>query len=73
MSRGEGPGALARGLSWIVAVTIFLQLATARIPGLRTMLGLHPLDLTAFALIAAALAVSVLGANYSAHHTSEAS
>ena len=60
-----------RILNWIVAVTITLQLATVSIPGLRTVLGLHPLDLTAFALIAAALAMSVLGANYSARHTIE--
>jgi hypothetical protein len=35
------------------------------------VLGLHPLD-PPFALIAAALAVSVLGANSSARHTIEA-
>ncbi len=62
-----------RLLNWIVTITIILQLATVSIPGLRTVLGLHPLDPTAFALIAAALAVSVLGANYSARHTIEAS
>ncbi len=62
-----------RILNWIVAVTIVLQLATVSIPGLRTVLGLQPLDTTAFALVATALAVSILGANYSARHTVEAS
>jgi len=58
-----------RVLNWIVAVTIVLQLATVSIPGLRTVLGLAPLDPAAFALVAAALALSALGANYSARHS----
>jgi Ca2+-transporting ATPase len=62
-----------RILNWIVIVTITLQLATISIPGLRTVLGLVTLDPRAFGLIAAALALSVLGANYSARHTVEAS
>ena len=60
-----------RILNWIVAVTIVLQLATVSVPGLRTVLGLEPLDSTAFALVAAALTISILGANFSARHTVE--
>ena len=62
-----------RILNWIVGVTVVLQLATVSLPGLRTVLGLSPLDAGAFALIAAALAISMLGANFSARHTTEAS
>jgi Ca2+-transporting ATPase len=58
-----------RILNWIVGVTIVLQLATVSLPGLRTVLGLSALDPAAFAMVAAALALSVLGANYSARHT----
>ncbi len=50
-----------RILDWIMVVAIILQLATISIPVLRTMLGLSPLDPRAFGLIAAALALSVLG------------
>ena len=58
-----------RILNWIVGVTIVLQLATVSIPGLRTVLGLSSLDPMAFALVAGALALSALGANYTARHT----
>ncbi len=60
-----------RILNWIVIVTIILQLATVSIPGLRTVLGLSPLDPRAFGLIAVALALSVLGASYAARHAIE--
>ena len=58
-----------RILNRIVIVTIVLQLATVSVPGLRTVLGLAWLDPRAFALVTAALALSMLGANYSARHT----
>ena len=41
-----------RILNWIVAATIALQIGTITIPGLRTVLGLEPLDPTALALVA---------------------
>lgn len=49
-------------MNWIVAVTVPLQIGTITIPGLRTALGLVPIDLTATMLIAAAIAVSGVGA-----------
>ena len=57
-----------RVLNWIVAVTVVVQIATITVPGLRTVLGLDPLDPSALALVAAALAMSIFGANYSARH-----
>jgi len=60
-----------RILNWIVVVTIVLQLATVNVPALRTVLGLSSLDPVAFALVAGALGLSVLGANYSARHEAD--
>jgi Ca2+-transporting ATPase len=60
-----------RILNWIVIVTIALQIATITIPGLRTVLGLEPLDATALALVAVALTVSVIGANVTARYAIE--
>ena len=60
-----------RILNWIVFATIGLQIATITFPGLRTVLGLAPLDITALALVATALAVSVIGANLTARHAIE--
>jgi Ca2+-transporting ATPase len=62
-----------RVLNWIVVVTIALQIATVTVPGLRTVLGLEALDPSAYVMILTALAVSVMGANYSARHTLETS
>ena len=60
-----------RVLNWIVAISVLVQLGTVAIPGLRTVLGLTPLDSTASALITGALVISVLGASLSAHVTRE--
>ena len=60
-----------RVLNWIVAVSVAVQLATVVVPGLRTVLGLHTLDATAYGYIVAALAVSVVGAYVSARLTGE--
>ena len=60
-----------RVLNWIVAVSIAVQLATVTVPGLRTVLGLETLDGMAFGYVAAALAISVIGAYVSARLTGE--
>ncbi len=60
-----------RILNWIVGVTVALQIATVSIPALRTLLGLEPLDVSAYAMIAAALAASIIGAVLSARHSVE--
>jgi P-type Ca2+ transporter type 2C len=60
-----------RILNWIVAVTVVVQIGTITVPGLRTVLGLDALDPTALALVAAAIAVSLTGASYSARQTTE--
>lgn len=60
-----------RILNWIVVISVLVQFATVAVPGLRTVLGLESLDITAYGLIAAALAVSVLGATISARLTTE--
>ena len=55
----------------IVAISVLVQFATVAVPGLRTVLGLETLDTVAYALIGAALAVSVLGATISTRLTTE--
>ncbi len=55
-----------RLLNSIVAATVALQAATVALPFLRTILGLEPLDRDAYAIIAATLGISVLGAFLSA-------
>ncbi len=60
-----------RILNWIVAVSVLLQVATITIPGLRTVLGLDTIDPTATVFIAAALAISVIGAFALARSTTE--
>lgn len=60
-----------RILDWIVSISVLVQIATISVPGLRTILGLEALDPAAYALIAAGLAVSVVGATVSARLTSE--
>ncbi len=51
-----------RTLNIIVAATVVLQILTITVPGLRTMLGLVPLDAPVLALVAAALLITVTGA-----------
>lgn len=58
-------------LNWIVGVTVLVQIAAIATPSLRTVLGLETIDPTAYALIAGALAVSVIGAYVSAQFTRE--
>lgn len=60
-----------RLLDVIVATSVAVQLAAISVPGLRTVLGLDPLDLAALALVAGALAASVVAAMLSARHTHE--
>ncbi|MFN3218169.1 MAG: cation-translocating P-type ATPase [Acidimicrobiales bacterium] len=60
-----------RILNWIVVLSVLLQIATVSVPGLRTVLGLEAIDMTATLLIAAALAVSVAGAFALARVTTE--
>ncbi len=62
-----------RVLNWIVVLSVLLQFATVTIPGLRTVLGLEPIDTTAVLLIAGALAASVIGAFVLARSTAEPS
>ena len=54
-----------------MGATVALQIATVSVPVLRTLLGLEPLDASAYAVIAAALAMSVIGAVFSARHSLE--
>jgi Ca2+-transporting ATPase len=42
-------------LNWIIVISIFVQLATVMIPGLRQLLGLEPLDLKAFVVMTASI------------------
>ncbi len=51
-----------RTLNIIVAATVALQILTITVPGLRTMLGLVPLDAPFLALVATALIITVTGA-----------
>ncbi len=51
-----------RTLNIIIIASVALQILTITVPGLRTMLGLVPLDGPVLALIAAALLVTVVGA-----------
>jgi P-type Ca2+ transporter type 2C len=60
-----------RILNWIVVLSVLLQIATITVPGLRTVLGLEAIDVTATLLVAAALAVSVAGAFGLARFTRE--
>ncbi len=60
-----------RVLNWIVGLSIAVQLATVTVPGLRTVLGLQTLDAAAHGFVAAALAISVIGAYVSARLTGE--
>ena len=59
-------------LNWIVAISVVVQVATITVPGLRTVLGLRTIDISAVAYLAAALAVSVAGASLLARSTTEA-
>ena len=61
-----------RTLNIIVVVSVLLQIATITIPGLRTVLGLEPIDGAATAAVAVALGVSVVGAFGLARVTTEA-
>ncbi len=60
-----------RVLNVIVVVSVLLQLATVAVPGLRTVLSLEVIDAAAAGLVAAALAVSVVGAFLLARMTTE--
>ena len=51
-----------RTLNIIIVTSVLLQILTITVPGLRTMLGLVPLEALVVALVAVALAVTVLGA-----------
>ena len=64
-----GRSAPNRTLNWIVAASVLLQIATVASPWLRTVLGLEPLDARAYAIIVAALLISIVGAFISARLT----
>ncbi len=51
-----------RTLNIIIVASVALQILTITVPGLRTMLGLVPLDVSVLALVAAALVITVAGA-----------
>ena len=51
-----------RTLNIIIVASVALQILTITVPGLRTMLRLVPLDAPVLALVAAALVVTVVGA-----------
>jgi len=51
-----------RTLNLIVVASVVLQILTITVPGLRTMLGLVPLDGPALGMVAGSLLVTVLGA-----------
>ena len=50
-----------RTLNIIIVASVALQLLTITVPGLRTMLGLVPLDGMVLGLVAVALGVTVIG------------
>ncbi|MGB5188129.1 MAG: cation transporting ATPase C-terminal domain-containing protein, partial [Acidimicrobiia bacterium] len=49
-------------LNIIIVASVALQVLTVTVPGLRTMLGLVPLERSVLALVAGALIVTVVGA-----------
>jgi P-type Ca2+ transporter type 2C len=51
-----------RTLNIIIVASVALQILTITVPGLRTMLGLVPLEAPVLALVAAALVITVVGA-----------
>ena len=51
-----------RALNYIIVFSVALQILTISVPGLRTMLGLVPLDGPALGLVAGSLLVTVIGA-----------
>ncbi len=51
-----------RTLNYIIVFSVALQILTISVPGLRTMLGLVPLDGPALGLVAGSLLVTVIGA-----------
>ena len=51
-----------RVLNIIIAVSVGLQILTVMVPGLRTMLGLTPLDKLALVIVGISLAVTIVGA-----------
>jgi Ca2+-transporting ATPase len=53
-----------RTLNMIIVSSVLLQMLTITVPGLRTMLGLVPLDHFVLALVAVSLAITVAGAEF---------
>lgn len=53
-----------RTLNIIIVSSVVLQMLTITVPGLRTMLGLVPLDLFVLGLVAVSLAITVVGAEF---------
>ena len=51
-----------RVLNIIIVVSVGLQVLTVTVPGLRTMLGLTPLDSLALVIVGVSLAVTIMGA-----------
>jgi Ca2+-transporting ATPase len=51
-----------RLLNFIIVASVLLQILTITVPGLRTMLGLVPLDATALLIVAGSLSLTILGA-----------
>jgi Ca2+-transporting ATPase len=56
-------------LNWIVGCSVLLQFLTVMTPSLRNVLGLEPLDVTAFGLVFLAIALSVVGASVASRIT----
>jgi Ca2+-transporting ATPase len=57
-----------RVLNVIIIVSVVLQALTISVPGLRTMLGLVPLDNTALAIVGISLLVTIVGAEVWSRH-----
>ena len=60
--RITGEPARNRALNRIVVASVALQALTITVPGLRTILGLVPLDGPALGMVAGSLFVTILGA-----------